>query len=69
MYTEGCVRKLSATVPPPPVDRGQLSSPGADTAVVRPQPSEQTNTHTHRLTLIAQRCMKTHRLACQAGVW
>lgn len=41
MYTEGIVKQLTATVPPP-LAHGRLSSPGADTAVARPQPSEQT---------------------------
>lgn len=71
MYTEGRVRQLTATVPPS-LTLGWLCSPGADNAVARPLPSEQTRGGTH--TVIAQRCTNTHRIAdahkqtCQTGV-
>lgn len=40
-YVGGINKRLTATVPPP-LARIRLSSPGAGTAVARPQPSEQT---------------------------
>lgn len=52
--------RQSTTTVTPPLARGRLCSPGADTAVARP--SEQTRgvENTHRHTLVAPRCMKTH---------